>query len=187
MSETSDILFQLAISFDGEKYYAALDIPNSYRASGNTPLRAVMNWVFGIQHGIKRYREGEITFEYFVARLGIPEEIARQILDNEEILQLSDQRVKLDRLYKLDQGQSPINSNDQVFYTEEGLQRLAQIVRSARSNKSYREMEALTNVAHGTLRRIELLDVSSLNVLTLQRLAPATGYSYQELMAIVQI
>lgn len=102
MSEAQDILFQLAISFDGEKYYAALDIPNSYRASGNTPLRAIMMWVSGVQAGIRRYREGEITFDYFVNRLGIPEEIARQILDNEEILQLSDQRVKLDRLFKME-------------------------------------------------------------------------------------
>ena len=102
MSETPDTLFQLVISFDGTKFYASLDIPNSYKASGNTPLQAVSKWVCGVQYGVMRYRDGEIGFDYFVNRLRIPEEIARQILDNEEILQLSDQRLKLDRLFKLD-------------------------------------------------------------------------------------
>lgn len=99
MSDDSSILFQLVVKKDGDKYMAST-LCGSYSVTSNSPIDAVMNWGFRVREGIKRYRDGEITFEYFIQRLGVSEAEARLILDSQEILQLSDERLKLDSLFK---------------------------------------------------------------------------------------
>lgn len=53
-----------------------------------------------MREGIKRYRNGEITFEYFRQRLGVSEAEAMLILDSQETIELTDERLQLDRLFK---------------------------------------------------------------------------------------
>lgn len=103
MSDNSEILFQLVVKRDGDKY-AASTLSGSYTVTSSSPIDAVMNWGFRVREGIKRYRNGEITFEYFMQRLGVSEAEARAILDSQEIIELSDERLKLDRLFQEDQG-----------------------------------------------------------------------------------
>jgi len=99
MSDNCEILFQLVVQKDGDKYTAST-LSGTYTVTSSSPIDAVMNWGFRVREGIKRYRNGEITFEYFIQRLGVSEAEARLILDTQEILELSDQRLKLDSLFK---------------------------------------------------------------------------------------
>lgn len=103
--DKSQALLELVISFDGEFYCASLDIPNSYTARADTPLRAMMSWICGVQDGIKKYRLGKIEFGYFIERLGIPSEVAHELLDKEQVFMLDGQRSKLDKLYELNQSE----------------------------------------------------------------------------------
>ncbi|PSB42823.1 hypothetical protein C7B80_26145 [Cyanosarcina cf. burmensis CCALA 770] len=59
-----------------------------------------MNWGFRVCDGIEKYRNNEISFEYFMQRLGVSEAEARLILDSQEIIELSDERLQLDRLLR---------------------------------------------------------------------------------------
>ncbi|OWY64073.1 hypothetical protein B7486_49275 [cyanobacterium TDX16] len=99
MSENSEILFQLVVKKDGDKYTAST-LSGSYSVTSSSPIDAVMNWGFRVRDGIKKYRNGEITFEYFRQRLGVSEAEAKSILDSQEIIELSDERLKLDHLLK---------------------------------------------------------------------------------------
>ncbi|HEY9737572.1 MAG TPA: hypothetical protein V6D06_14860 [Trichocoleus sp.] len=72
------------------------------------------------------------------------------------------------------------------LYTEQGLLRLAEIVKRSRGGRSYRDLEALTGVSHATIRRLEKLEVKTPEDSTLQSLAPLTPYSFEELKAIGQ-
>jgi hypothetical protein len=99
MSDNSEILFQLVIKKVGDKYVTST-LTGSYSVTSSSPIDAVMNWGFRVREGIKRYRNGEISFEYFTARLGVSEAEARLILDSQEIIELSDERLNLDRLFK---------------------------------------------------------------------------------------
>lgn len=78
------------------------------------------------------------------------------------------------------------NLSDQEMgaYTLEGLRRLAQIVKDARRNRSYREFEELTGLSHATIRRLELEEVKEPKDSTLEAIAPHTPYSLEELKAI---
>jgi len=99
MSDDSFILFQLVVKKDGDKYTAST-LSVSYSVTSSSPIDAVMNWDFQVREGIKRYRNGEITFEYFTSRLGVSEAEAKLILDRKEIIELTDERSKLDSLFK---------------------------------------------------------------------------------------
>lgn len=99
MSDNGEILFQLLVKKEGDRYTAST-LSGSYSVTSSSPIDAVMSWGFQVREGIKRYRNGEITFEYFVSRLGISDAEARLILDRQEIIELTDERVKLDSLFK---------------------------------------------------------------------------------------
>ncbi|MBD2309551.1 hypothetical protein H6G17_29360 [Chroococcidiopsis sp. FACHB-1243] len=99
MNHNSEILFQLVVKKDGDKYTAST-LSGSYSVTSSSPIDAVMNWSFRVRDGIKKYRNGEITFEYFMQRLGVSEAEARLILDSQEIIELSDERLQLDRLLR---------------------------------------------------------------------------------------
>jgi transcriptional regulator with XRE-family HTH domain len=68
-----------------------------------------------------------------------------------------------------------------------GIQALAKIVEEARKTRgsSYRDFGLLTGISHATLRRLELGQIASPEVQTLQKLAPYTDYNASELVAIV--
>jgi len=99
MSDNSEILFQLVVKKDGDKYTAST-LSGSYSVTSSSPIDAMMNWGFRVRDGIKKYRNGEISFEYVTQRLGVNEAEAKAILDSQEILELSDERLKLDRLFQ---------------------------------------------------------------------------------------
>ena len=99
MSDSCEVIFQLVVKKEGDKYTAST-LSGSYSVTSSSPIDAVMNWGFRVREGIKRYRNGEITFEYFTQRLGVSEAEARLILNSQEIIELTDERVKLDRLFQ---------------------------------------------------------------------------------------
>lgn len=99
MSDNCEILFQLVVKKEGDKYTAST-LSGSYSVTSSSPIDAVMSWGFRVREGIKRYRNGEITFEYFTSRLGVSEAEARLVLDSQEIIELTDERSKLDRLFR---------------------------------------------------------------------------------------
>jgi transcriptional regulator with XRE-family HTH domain len=73
-----------------------------------------------------------------------------------------------------------------TLYTETGLSRLAEIIKTARGQHSLREFEAVTGVSHATLRRLELCQVHNPEDNTLSHIAPFTSYTLEELKAIAQ-
>ena len=99
ISENSEIKIQLVIKKDDDRYMASAG-SGSYTVTFNSPIDAVRNWGFRVRDGIKKYRNGEITIEYFTQRLGVSEAEARLILDTQEIIELSDERLQLDRLLR---------------------------------------------------------------------------------------
>lgn len=72
------------------------------------------------------------------------------------------------------------------LYTEQGLLKLAQIIKLARGERSYREFEALSGVSHATIRRLELCDVKNPDIATLANLAVHTPYALEELIAVAE-
>jgi transcriptional regulator with XRE-family HTH domain len=73
-----------------------------------------------------------------------------------------------------------------TLYTEQGLVRLAEIIKQARAGRSYRDFESETGVSHATIRRLEHCEVRNPEDLTLMQIALFTPYSYEELKAIAQ-
>jgi hypothetical protein len=71
-------------------------------------------------------------------------------------------------------------------YTPKGLQELAEIITKARAQRSYRAFEAITQVSHATIRRLERAEVKAPATETLSKLAPHTPYHLEELIAIAQ-
>ncbi|ARV58097.1 hypothetical protein BZZ01_05110 [Nostocales cyanobacterium HT-58-2] len=69
-------------------------------------------------------------------------------------------------------------------FTEEGLQRLAEIVRSARGERSYNEFAKLTGVNYMTIIRLERCQVKTPKITTLQKLERFTPFTWEELLAI---
>lgn len=63
---------------------------------------------------------------------------------------------------------------------------MAQIARSARGERSYREFEKIAGVSHAAMRRVELAEVRNPDDTTLAKIAPFTPYSFEELKAIAQ-
>ena len=76
MSDNCEIVFQLVVKEDGDKHTAST-LCGSYSVTSSSPIDAVMSWGFQVREGIKKYRNGEIAFEYFVSRLGISDAEAR--------------------------------------------------------------------------------------------------------------
>jgi transcriptional regulator with XRE-family HTH domain len=72
----------------------------------------------------------------------------------------------------------------QPMFTEPGLLKLAQIVKQARKERSYRDFEEITGISHTTIRRLELTEVKNPDVATLSKLAPHTPYCVEELVSI---
>jgi transcriptional regulator with XRE-family HTH domain len=73
-----------------------------------------------------------------------------------------------------------------TLYTDSGLLRLAEIIKSSRGDRSYREFEAVTGVSHATIRRLEHCEVQNPEDSTLSHIAPFTAYTFEELKAIAQ-
>jgi transcriptional regulator with XRE-family HTH domain len=70
------------------------------------------------------------------------------------------------------------------LFTEAGLLKLAEIVKQARGERSYREFEEITGISHTTIQRLEGVKVKNPDVATLSKLAPHTPYSVEELVSI---
>jgi len=62
MSDSCEILFQLVVKKEGNKYRAST-LSGSYSVTSSSPIDAVMSWGFQVREGIKRYRNGEITLQ----------------------------------------------------------------------------------------------------------------------------
>lgn len=71
------------------------------------------------------------------------------------------------------------------LFTPRGLRALAQLVWQARGKHSYRDFYKLTSISHSTVRRLERAEVNP-DMATLRKLAPHTGYSLDQLLAICQ-
>ncbi|WP_100899152.1 helix-turn-helix domain-containing protein [Nostoc flagelliforme] len=72
------------------------------------------------------------------------------------------------------------------LYTRTGLEKLAEIVRSARGHDSVRKFATKAGISHRTVARLEEADLQEPEVSTLQKIAPLTGYSKEELIAILE-
>ena len=77
-----------------------------------------------------------------------------------------------------------MSRDSRSLYTSAGLEKLAQIIRQARGDLSFRQFQEVTGVAHGVIRRIENLDAKMPDPTTLKLLAPHTPYTYRQLQAI---
>ncbi|MBO3463078.1 hypothetical protein G7B40_041445 [Aetokthonos hydrillicola Thurmond2011] len=69
-------------------------------------------------------------------------------------------------------------------FTDLGLQKLADIVRTVRGNRSYKELERSSKISYMTLIRLERCEVKTPELTTLRKLAPLTPYTLEELLAI---
>jgi len=57
----------------GDRYIAGIDEPGARESSHETPLQALKRWIHVVGLDIRRYQEGEITFEQLSERTGISE------------------------------------------------------------------------------------------------------------------
>jgi transcriptional regulator with XRE-family HTH domain len=69
-------------------------------------------------------------------------------------------------------------------FTPAGLSKLAQIVKAARGRLSVRGFATQVGVSHTIINKIEQEKAKAPEVSTLERLAPFTPYSLEELLAI---
>lgn len=69
-------------------------------------------------------------------------------------------------------------------FTQSGLTKLAEICKQARGKRSLTSFETLTGIPPSTLLRIEHATNKRIEYTTLQKLAPYTGYTAEELQAI---
>lgn len=72
------------------------------------------------------------------------------------------------------------------LYTRVGLEKLAQIVKAARGQDSVRSFAKKADISHRTVTRLEEADLQEPEITTLQKIAPLTGYSKEELIAILE-
>lgn len=72
------------------------------------------------------------------------------------------------------------------LYTRDGLEKLSEIVRTARGQDSVRNFAKRVGVSHRTIKRLEESDLQEPEVTTLQKIAPFTGYTKEELIAILE-
>lgn len=72
------------------------------------------------------------------------------------------------------------------LYTRTGLEKLAQIVKAARGSDSVRTFAKKADISHRTVTRLEEADLKEPEITTLQKIAPLTGYSKEELIAILE-
>lgn len=71
------------------------------------------------------------------------------------------------------------------FYTENGLDTLAKIVKDRRGKRSLREFAKLVGVTHKTIDRIECKQFKTPSNQVLARLAPYLGLSLENLITIL--
>jgi transcriptional regulator with XRE-family HTH domain len=74
-----------------------------------------------------------------------------------------------------------------MTYTEEGLEKLAEIVRNARGNMSERGFAQKIGVSNTTIKRIEDCAVQEPEISTLAKLSVVVGYTKEELIAILEM
>lgn len=74
-----------------------------------------------------------------------------------------------------------------MSYTEQGLEKLAEIVRNARGNMSERSFAEKIGVTNTTISRIEKCEVREPKIDTLDKLTSAVGYNREELIAILEM
>ncbi|MFN6475379.1 helix-turn-helix domain-containing protein [Nostoc sp. DedQUE07] len=72
------------------------------------------------------------------------------------------------------------------MYTRIGLEKLAEIVKSARGHDSVRGFAKKAGISHRTVTRLEEADLKEPEITTLQKIAPLTGYTKEELIAILE-
>jgi transcriptional regulator with XRE-family HTH domain len=72
------------------------------------------------------------------------------------------------------------------LYTRLGLEKLAEIVRTARGQDSVRAFAKKAGVSHRTITRLEDADLQEPEITTLQKIAPLTGYTKEDLIAILE-
>jgi len=70
----------------GDRYYAGINKPGARESSHETPLQALRRWIHVVGLDIRRYQEGEITFEQLSERTGISELDLLHIVEVETLL-----------------------------------------------------------------------------------------------------
>jgi transcriptional regulator with XRE-family HTH domain len=71
-----------------------------------------------------------------------------------------------------------------TLYTYEGLEKLAEIIRTARGHEKVRPFARKVGVSYATIDRLEKGEVLEPEIATLEKLAPHLGYTRDELVAI---
>jgi transcriptional regulator with XRE-family HTH domain len=71
-----------------------------------------------------------------------------------------------------------------TLYTYDGLEKLAEIIRTARGHEKVRPFARKVGVSHATIDRLENGEVLEPEITTLEKLAPHLGYTREELIAI---
>lgn len=71
-----------------------------------------------------------------------------------------------------------------TLYTYNGLEKLAEIIRTARGHEKVRAFARKVGVSHATIDRLEKGEVLEPEITTLEKLAPHLGYTREELIAI---
>lgn len=71
-----------------------------------------------------------------------------------------------------------------TLYTYDGIEKLAQIIRTARGHEKVRPFARKVGVSYATIDRLERGEVREPAIDTLEKLSPYLGYSREELIAI---
>lgn len=84
-------------------------------------------------------------------------------------------------------------SSSKIGFAQEGLERLARIVKAARGSRSFAEFQMATGLSHGTIWYLEQAlnpnserKIKEVKFSTLAAIAPHTPYTPDQLMAICQ-
>lgn len=95
---------------------------------------------------------------------------------NTLLTRFSDKSFPIDRISVLCMG----------IYTLEGLEKLAEIIRTARGKEAVRAFARRNDVSHRTISQLEACNVQEPEITTLQKIAPALGYTKEQLIAILE-
>ncbi|NEQ26937.1 MAG: helix-turn-helix transcriptional regulator [Microcoleus sp. SIO2G3] len=72
----------------------------------------------------------------------------------------------------------------ETAFTEEGLRRLAEIIKTARGERNSSEFAKIVGINYMTIIRLENCEVKTPKISTLQKLERFTPFSWEELLAI---
>jgi transcriptional regulator with XRE-family HTH domain len=71
------------------------------------------------------------------------------------------------------------------IYTQSGLEKLAEIIRNCRGKEAVRAFARRNDISHRTISQLEACNVQEPEITTLAKIAPALGYTKEQLIAIL--